>query len=282
MRVTALIENETSDGCDHLQSEHGLSLHIETAGTTVLFDTGSSGAFADNAAALGIDLAGVDLAVLSHQHYDHGGGLRRFFDVNAKARVYLRDCAVDNRFFKALAVFKHPIGLDHSVVDDFPERYIRVSEPTEVAPGVWLLTEIGNDHPRPKGNRRLFVEHDGALTPDPFDHELVMAVLEDDGMVIFTGCSHSGILNMVESATARFPETPVKAVFGGFHLVGIPKLNTMPAGRPEVEEIAGKMMGAVDGTVFTGHCTGRKALDILAGVMGDTLRPLATGASVEV
>jgi len=282
MRVTALIENETSDGCDHLQSEHGLSLHIETAGTTMLFDTGSSGAFADNAAALGIDLASVDLAVLSHQHYDHGGGLGRFFDINPDAAVYLKDSPIDDRYFKALVVLKHPIGIDRAMFETFADRFRPVSGPTEVAPGVWLLTAIEDNHPRPRGNRRLFVERDGALTPDPFDHELVMVIREDDGMVIFSGCSHNGILNMVDTARARFPNSPVKAVFGGFHLIGLPKFNTMAASPADVESIARDMMTRIDGTVFTGHCTGGKAYGVLAGVMGETLRPLSTGATAEV
>ena len=282
MQVTALIENETSDGCDHLQSEHGLSLHIDVSGLRVLFDTGSSGAFVDNAAALGIDLGKVDLAVLSHQHYDHGGGLSRFFEVNPSATVYLRDCPVDNRYFKALAVLKHPIGLDRTLIDRFPERFGRLDRSTEVSPGVWIITEIDTSHPRPKGNRRLYVDDCGTLTPDPFDHELVMVIKEDDGMVIFSGCSHSGILNMVDTATTRFPGTPIKAVFGGFHLVGLPQFNTMAASRHEVEAIAREMMDRVSGTVFTGHCTGKKAFGVLAGVMGDTLRPFSTGAAVEV
>ncbi len=282
MRVTALIENETSDGCDHLESEHGLSLHIETAGLRVLFDTGSSGAFADNAAALGIDLSKVDLAVLSHQHYDHGGGLSRFFEINPGATVYLRDCPVDDRYFKALAFLKRPIGLDRTVVDDSPDRFRRLARSTEVAPGVWLITEIDTSHPRPKGNRRLFVDDGGTLEPDPFDHELVMVIKEDDGMVIFSGCSHSGILNMVDTALAQFPNSPIKAVFGGFHLVGLPQFNTMAASRNEVQAIAREMMDRVEGTVFTGHCTGKKAYEVLDGVMGDALRPFSTGAAVEV
>lgn len=282
MQVTALIENETSDGCDQLQSEHGLSLHIETAGLRVLFDTGSSGAFVDNAVHLGIDLSKVDIAVLSHQHYDHGGGLSRFFEINQRATVSLRDCPVDDRTFKALAVLKHPIGLDRTIVDRFPDRFRWVDTSTEVAPHVWLLTEIATSHPRPKGNRRLFVEAGGALEPDPFDHELVMVILEKDGMVIFSGCSHSGILNMVETALARFPGTPIKAVFGGFHLIGLPQFNTMAASRHEVEVMGQEMMSRIDGAVFTGHCTGKKAFGVLAGVMNDRLRSFSTGATVEV
>jgi len=282
MRVTALIENRTGEGCDHLSSEHGLSLLIEAAGLNVLFDTGSSGAFADNAAALGVDLAAIDLAVLSHQHYDHGGGLERFFGINASAAVYLRGCPVSDRFFKAFGVIRRPIGLDRGVAERFSGRLRRLIEPTEVSPDVWLITEIAETHPRPKGNERLFVEVGGALVPDPFDHELVMVILEDDGMVIFSGCSHCGILNMVDTAVARFPDTPVKAVFGGFHLIGLPLFNSMAASRDEVESIAAALLERVTGAVFTGHCTGAKAFGILAGVMGDGIRPFSTGAVVEV
>lgn len=282
MRVTALIENETSDGCGHLESEHGLSLHIETAGPRVLFDTGSSGAFVENAATLGVDLSRVDLAVLSHQHFDHAGGLSRFFEINPSAPVFLRDCAIQDRYFKAFAVVKRPIGVDRTVIDRFPEGFRRVATSTEVSPGVWLLTEIDNAHPRPKGNEHLFIDDGGTLKSDPFDHELVMVIREEDGMVIFSGCSHSGILNMVDTATARFPGTPVKAVFGGFHLVGLPQLNTMAASRMEVENIARAMMERVSGPVFTGHCTGKKAFGVLAGVMGKRLLSFSTGAVAEV
>lgn len=282
MRVTALIENQTGDGHDHLQCEHGLSLHIEAAGLKVLFDTGSSGAFADNAAALGVDLEEVDLAVLSHQHYDHGGGLERFFAVNPNAAVFLKDCPVSDRFFKAFGVIKRPIGVDREVADRFSHRLRPLHESTEVARDVWLITDIADGHPRPKGNKRLFADVDGSLVPDPFDHELVMVIREDDGIAVFSGCSHSGILNMVDTAAARFPDTPVKAVFGGFHLIGLPHLNTMAASRSEVTGIASAMLERIGGTVFTGHCTGAKAFGVLAGVMGDRIRPFSTGDVVVV
>lgn len=77
MRVTTLIENSTLAGREDLTAEFGLSLHIRRGDLQILFDTGASGAFADNAKRLDIDLAKVNVAVLSHHHYDHGGGLRR-------------------------------------------------------------------------------------------------------------------------------------------------------------------------------------------------------------
>jgi 7,8-dihydropterin-6-yl-methyl-4-(beta-D-ribofuranosyl)aminobenzene 5'-phosphate synthase len=118
--------------------------------------------------------------------------------------------------------------------------------------------------------------------PDPFDHELLMVVREDDGMVVFTGCSHSGVLNLIEAAIAEFPGVPIRAVIGGFHLIGLPQLNTMGASVPEVEDIGRKILGFSPGRVYTAHCTGAKAYDVLAGVMGDTLEPFHTGTRIEI
>ena len=91
MIITVLSENLTSS--DKLGSEHGLSLYIETETHKILFDTGASGLFAENAGKLGVDLAKVDLAVISHGHYDHGGGLKTFLGINNRAKIYLHQMA---------------------------------------------------------------------------------------------------------------------------------------------------------------------------------------------
>ena len=79
VKVVTLLENAACR--EGLASAHGLSLYLETPHHRILFDMGPDGAFAENAAALGVDLKSVDLAVLSHGHYDHSDGLRRFFFV---------------------------------------------------------------------------------------------------------------------------------------------------------------------------------------------------------
>jgi 7,8-dihydropterin-6-yl-methyl-4-(beta-D-ribofuranosyl)aminobenzene 5'-phosphate synthase len=282
MQVTALIENSTVDGRQGLRAEFGLSLHLEVNETKILFDMGASATFAANAVAMGIDLSDVDVAVVSHQHFDHGGGLERFFDLNERATVFLREGPRVERFFKALAVIKRPIGLDLDLLDRFEGRIEFVSGMRVVAPGVFLLTGIGSAHRRPRGNRRLFMDSAGALVPDSFDHELMMVVHEGDGMVVFSGCSHHGILNLIDAARAQFPRVPIKAVFGGFHLIGLPFLNSMAASRSEVREIGWQVMEKVEGKVYSGHCTGKKAFGVLAGVMGDSLKAFPTGSSVEV
>ena len=92
MRFVVLMENTAPEGSG-LRAEAGLSFYLEYRGHKLLLDAGSSGRFADNAAALGVDLSQVELAVLSHGHFDHSDGLRRFFTVNQRAKVYARTTA---------------------------------------------------------------------------------------------------------------------------------------------------------------------------------------------
>ena len=87
MKIQVLMENTTH--LDGIRAEHGLSLYIEPLGHKILMDMGQSDAFADNAAAMGVDLSQVDLAILSHGHYDHGGGLKRFLEIIVHTPVYL-------------------------------------------------------------------------------------------------------------------------------------------------------------------------------------------------
>jgi 7,8-dihydropterin-6-yl-methyl-4-(beta-D-ribofuranosyl)aminobenzene 5'-phosphate synthase len=282
MRVTSLIENSCPDERRGLRAEFGLSMHIEANGVQVLFDTGSSGAFLDNASALGIDIGAVDVAVISHQHFDHGGGLATFLEANSPAPIYLRSSPLAGRWFRAFGFVKRPIGIDLELIEQNADRFEFVDETREVAPGVFLICGIGSVHPRPPGNRRLFVERDGGLERDPFDHELMMVVHEGDGMVVFSGCSHHGILNMMDAAAAAFPDTTVTAVFGGFHLIGLPFYDSMGPSRTEVEAIGRQMLERVSGPVYSGHCTGGKAFRVLESVMGDRLRLFSTGAAAEV
>jgi len=140
MRFTVLIENSPGSD-DRLVNEHGFSLFVEANGTKFLFDLGPSPRFADNAAVLGIDVAAADLAVISHGHFDHGGGLPRFLELNPSAPVYLRRGADGPLYSKAILQERY-IGLDQEVLKAAPERMRWVDGATEIAPGIHLLTSL--------------------------------------------------------------------------------------------------------------------------------------------
>ncbi|MCU0234689.1 MAG: MBL fold metallo-hydrolase [Thermoanaerobaculales bacterium] len=281
MRITCLVENSCPEAGAGLRPEFGLSLHLEVGGARVLFDTGASGLFLANAERLGIDIAAVDALVISHQHFDHGGGLAAFLEANPHAPVYLRSAPLADRSFRAFGLIRRSIGIDRELLERQHSRFELVAGRREVAPGVFLLCDIGSTHPRPRGNRRLFVERGGRVERDPFDHELMMVARADDGMVVISGCSHHGVLNMLEAAGEAFPGVPIKALIGGFHLIGLPFYDSMAASRREVEAIGRRILEQVAGPVFTGHCTGGKGYRALAGVMGEALQPLATGTVIE-
>lgn len=282
MKITTLIENRPSKTDARLAAEWGLSLHVACDGLSILFDTGATGAFAGNAEHLGVNLQAVDAAVLSHHHYDHAGGLRRFLELNYAAPVYLGRHPDGDCYGRLFGCLKKHVGLDPALMRDHPGRFAAVEKPEEILPNVFLLPQILRGRPRPAGNKYLYVKKDTAFSSDQFTHEIIMAIRENGGLVVFTGCSHSGVLNMVDTAAAAFPDTPIKAVIGGFHFVALPLLSFLPAARREVQDVAEALLGYPVQTTYTGHCTGDRAFNVLQAAMGDRIRDLRTGACFDV
>ena len=259
MRVVTLIENTTSR--EDLVCEHGLSLYVQTGNQKILFDTGQSGAFADNAQRLGIDLRRVDFVVLSHGHYDHGGGLRRFLEINSTAPIYLHR--------QAFGDFRHGkdkyIGLDPSLLES--GRLIFVDDVLEVGQGVCLHGYQEEPVSFPVGSGGLQVLRQGRLVPDEFCHEIYMVIRESGRRFCFSGCSHRGVANILHWSR---PDV----FFGGFHLS---KLED-----PMVLDTVCQSLVAHPGVYYTGHCTGHKQFDWLKKGLGDRLQVLTTGAEVVI
>jgi 7,8-dihydropterin-6-yl-methyl-4-(beta-D-ribofuranosyl)aminobenzene 5'-phosphate synthase len=282
MKVTTLIENRPNGNDSRLASEWGLSLHIAFSGRSILFDSGTSGAFVRNAGHLSVDIASVEAAVLSHHHFDHGGGLRKFLESNTGAKIHLGETPDGDCYGKIFGVLKKYVGLDKMVLADFPDRFETVAEPTEILPDVFVLPHIAGNRPRPAGNKHLYLRKGGSLRLDDFAHEVVMAIKEDGRLVVFTGCSHNGILNMVDAVAREFKGIPIKAVVGGFHLVSAPPFNFMAGTRRDVEDLARIVLDYPVDMTYTGHCTGTKAFPILKAVMGERIANIQTGSCFEV
>ncbi|SDO56895.1 MBL fold metallo-hydrolase [Desulforhopalus singaporensis] len=282
MKITTLIENRESITEPGLSSEWGLSLCIEVNNHSILFDTGASGAFVDNAKHLSIQVDSFDAAVLSHHHFDHGGGLKRFFELNSSAKVFLADAPDGECFIKIMGFLKKYIGLDRDIMDHHRQRFEFVGGPTEILPDVFIFPQIVDTYPKPLGNKHLYLKTEGRLSPDEFSHEIVMAIKENEKLVIFTGCSHNGILNMIDTVAREFEGVPIKAVVGGFHLVASPPFHFMAGTRKDIEKLGKSVLDYPVEVTFTGHCTGKKAFSILKSVMGDRLQDLRTGSRFDI
>ena len=263
MKIWTLIENTTAD--DALTPEHGLSLYIEFAGKKILFDAGESGVFADNAEKMGIDLSQVDLCVLSHGHYDHGGGLKRFLKINDKAPIYLRRDA----FLPHYGREKNDIGLDPALQDC--GRLVYVEEELSLGQGMTLYACNQRNRPFPTQSTDMYELRDGVMQVDRHLHEQYLLLEENGKKVLISGCSHKGILNI-----AHWFQPDV--LIGGFHFMRVPVAEE--AGKRVLEEAAQKLLEFP--TVYhTGHCTGKAQFDFLKPLMGDRLFALGTGKVLE-
>ena len=255
MKIVTLMENTSCR--EDLCCEHGLSLYLETGSRKILFDAGQSAAFADNAEALGVDLRKVDFAVLSHGHYDHSGGLGKFLETNESAPVYVSQWAFEPHY----ETDGRYVGVDLSLQESSRIRY--VAEKTVLAEGITLFRLAT----APMDTAGLLVEENGVRIPDDFRHEQYLLLEEVGKRILISGCSHKGILNIME---AFRPDI----LIGGFHFMKITE--------EEKLEAAAKKLLAYDTVYYTGHCTGQKQYDCLKNIMGDRLHYISTGTVLEV
>lgn len=261
MKITVLVENTAAR--EGILAEHGLSLYLETGDRRILFDAGQSGAFAENAKQLGIDLALVDTAVLSHGHSDHGGGLLQFRELNRHAEIYVNQFA----FRPYYNAHGKSIGLDP--VLKAAERLVLTSEPLSLGEGLTLYP-AGETAP-PDGTSGLQVLEQGQLTADDFCHEQYLLIEERGQRVLFSGCSHRGVVNIVE----RFrPDVLV----GGFHVKDVA---LTPPGEAYLLELAEKLK-AYPTRYYTCHCTGQDQFRVMKAVLGDRLSYLSGGNCLEI
>ncbi|WP_041771463.1 MBL fold metallo-hydrolase [Psychromonas sp. CNPT3] len=281
MILTSLIDNKRLNHRSDLAIERGLSIHASTMGKSILFDAGSSRAFCDNAALLNVDIKEVDVAIISHRHHDHCNGITHFLEENLKAQVYLRECEDTHYFFKTWG-FKSDVGLNKQLLSKASNRLTFINKMTEILPNIFIITDLSHQHAQPKGNQYLFTDAGDGCKPDTFDHELLLVIKEEDGLIVFTGCAHNGVLNMIDTALNHFPNTRIKAVVGGFHLVGLPLFNSMGATKKQIEDVGTLMLDLPVDKFYTGHCTGMKAYNILKGVLGERLEYFPTGRSVNI
>lgn len=263
MKIVTLLENNTHD--QSLSCEHGLSLYIETGETKILFDAGQSDSFAKNAQMLGIDLSKVDFAVLSHGHYDHGGGLAHFMRINKKALVYVSPFAFQPHYNGAGKY----IGVNLDSLDHSRIRYAEGE--VELGKGITLCSRNDRKPVVPADSFGQTVLENDEFLPDDYRHEQYLLIRENGNFVCFSGCSHKGILNIVHWFG---PDV----LIGGFHFMKIPCTGE---GKQQLLNAA-KLLLSGKTRYYTGHCTGDIQYELMKKVMGDRLQKLSCGVSIEL
>lgn len=273
MIIKTLVEDTTDK--ENLKSEHGLSLYIETNGKKILFDSGASGLFVENAEKMDIDIASIDYAVISHGHNDHGGGLGKFLEANSKAEVFIHEHAFDRHYSLRNERMVY-IGLDENLRKN--DRLVYVKGRFFIWKGIELFSDVKTLKPMPVTNSNLYTEDKGDIILDNFSHELNLAITEDNKHFLLTGCAHNGIMNIMEHYVELKGHMP-QFVIGGLHLQN--RTYTPTKEDDFMKEITEYMLKSK--TVFyTCHCTGQVAFDILKKDLKDKIHYLCTGKEMNI
>lgn len=261
MILQVLVENSAAH--PELIAEHGLSLYIEANGRKILFDAGQTAAFADNAEKLGVDLSSVDLAILSHGHYDHSGGLMRFLELNKHAPVYMHSRAPEPHYNAAVKY----IGIDPELTKG--GRIVFTGDEYALGDGLTLCTCNALATGCPASARGMTVKCGDAYVQDAFHHEQYLVIEENGKRIVISGCSHKGILNIMDWLQ---PDV----LIGGFHFM---KLDPDGKDRAFLKSAASKLL-AHNCVYYTGHCTGEAAYAFLKPLMGERLQAVSTGKTI--
>jgi len=331
MRIINLVENETgSSGCE---AAHGLSFYVETEKHKLLFDAGPTKAILRNAQKLGIDLTSVDTVILSHGHYDHSGGILPFAQLNPAARIYMQHNAsgefysvntADGQMSYSNTCAGGGTGEKPSEGQYPPQilpeyRYIGIDKKILSLPQVQFLhgdTKLDDElqlftvdvehraFPLPSTNARLKRLSSGNYLQDDFSHEQNLLLTTCGKKILFCGCAHNGILNVLDAlerklGTGALPDL----VLGGFHLMNrhgtlatataelgsaAPDRAASKPAAPAVADLTAEIREIAErlkkykAHFATCHCTGLPAFNQMKEIMGDKLSYVYSGDEVEV
>lgn len=273
MRLYTLVEETTAApefGC-----EHGLSFYLACETEHLLFDLGQSELFLRNAHTLGLDLARVDRAFLSHGHYDHGGGLSAFLRENDHAPVYVHPRAFEPHFSRKPEGVR-PIGLDPALAHH--PRMIPTGDVYEVSQNLLLFADVTGCDCLSEGGKNLLEREGDHYVPDTFAHEQSLIVYEKGKCILFTGCAHRGVVNLVQRAAEHAGRMP-DVVVGGMHLYSPSQKKSEP---DELIRAVGARLEKTGARYLTGHCTGQHAYELLHDMLGDQITALHAGSQIDL
>lgn len=283
MKLTILVDNKTERA--DCRAEWGLAILIESQGEKILFDTGASPMFAQNAEAMGIDLADIDALVFSHGHFDHTGGAEAFARLNQAAPIYIHEDAFYETCGERRGVIKEKnngIPWDDALRKALRPRLRFTSGLRQIEEHVWIAGNIPSMEEYPPTEtfyRRLHVKGpDGSdeirFQPDPMTHEQCLIVEENGKLHVLSGCSHKGVIPTLTYVGRLFPDKSIAGLTAGMHLYALPA--------DQRSRIIDALSAMELDYVVPLHCTGMQAIVELKIKMGDKCRILTAGRSFSV
>lgn len=277
MKLRVLVENNTLID-RYFRGEPGVSYYLEADGKKILFDTGYSDLFIENAEKMDLDLLDLDFLVLSHSHLDHSWGLQHLIQFYTEAQI-------EGKEYKKPELVTHPetfasrrIGkidqIGSLISKERAARHFDLNlsrEHFKLTENLAFLGQIDrkNDFEAQKPIGKVIKE--GKEEPDYIIEDSALAYQTSKGLVIITGCSHAGICNIIEQAKAIFNDDRIIDVIGGFHLQN-PSQKQMKGTKSYFQKIE-------PGVVHASHCTDLQSKIELAEVV--ELKEIGVGLELD-
>ncbi len=267
--VTILVDNNRS--LDHLHAEHGFSAWIETGGKSILFDTGQSDLFLENAKNLEMDIERADMLILSHGHYDHTGGISSFLRRNRTCEVYCHPEVFIPRYSRKPDGSSKHIGISeetalalHEIID----RIHWVNTPMFISQDVGITGPIPRVCSFEDTGGDFFLDPQSSH-PDPISDDVAMWVNTSQGLVIITGCCHSGVVNTIDYTRKISGRDTIHGILGGLHL--------LHASTDRLEKTARNPAMISCRDIIPCHCTGDEPVSYLRSALGEKVVPGEVG-----
>lgn len=265
MKIVILTENTVYR--QGILAEHGLSLFIEEKGKKYLFDTGQSDVFLKNAEKLHIDLENLDGVILSHGHYDHCGGFPYYAKEYGLPKVYVRESAFAKKYHQAKENCREiGIAWDRKVAG---EHLVYTKELEEISKDVFLAGNIPFKNEFEAVAEGMLVEAGGKRVLDTMSDEQMLVIRNENGLNVFLGCSHAGIINALTYVEQIFPEEHIHLLFAGMHLSAVSDERL----KKTIDEIKKRNIDIV----IPVHCTGIMAMTAMKQQLGDSCKIVHAG-----
>lgn len=259
MKISVLCENTNIS--PYYFYEHGLSLYLESKNKKILFDFGQTDLCFENARLMNIDLSEVDIAILSHGHYDHSGGLKKFLEINSNAKIFINKNALGEYY----NVEKKYIGLEKTLWENLLNnpQVIFVDNYFEIEKDIELYS--CNEENFEIETYGLCEKKEDGFIPEKFIHEQYLLLKEDDKKILISGCSHKGIINLIKYFKPDY-------LIGGFHLM---KLD-LCEDEKKLKNIAEELL-KYKSKYYTCHCTGLSQYDFIKNIMKNKIEYICAG-----